>query len=67
MYFQDRCTIIVIILSIILPIQLHCYGQETEKTLNYSEVAIRTTQLTENVFTTFLFGCIEVSLQRNVV
>ena len=24
-------------------------------------------QLTENVFTTFLFGCIEVSLQRNVV
>ena len=26
-----------------------------------------TTQLTENVFTTFLFGCIEVSLQRNVV
>ena len=24
-------------------------------------------QLTENVFTTFLFGCIEVLLQRNVV
>ena len=42
MYFQDRCTIIANILSIILPIQLHCYGQETEKTQNYSEVAIRT-------------------------
>ena len=33
MYIQDRCTVIALIQSIILPIQFDYYGQKTD--LNY--------------------------------
>ena len=41
--------------------------EEEEKADCFAIIVLQISQLTENVFTTFLFGCIEVSLQRNVV
>ena len=58
MYFQDRCTIIANILSIILPIQLHCYGQETEK-----HKIIQKLQLGQYVFRFVFVQKVVLSLQ----
>ena len=45
---------------------LACIGPDGFQTISFI-FWLMYAQLTENVFTTFLFGCIEVSLQRNVV